>query len=125
MKKSIPKNYYIGFAAAGVLILFIYLVYTFNFHSDKLHQRELNFYKISISGELEKCYMGKNGVVMKINGDDAKHYFHGRRISDGKAYTFCDDADTGDKLFKNENSDTLTLIKQNGQRFFYKFFISE
>lgn len=118
------KKIYAGFGLVWLIGVFIIYYYANNYHFRNLDQKELEFFNTPISGVLGYCNSGKDGVIIQLKGDQSKYRFHGSRISDGRAYTFCDDAEKGDSLFKKENNDTLILIKTSGEQFFYKFNIS-
>jgi len=106
-----------------IVILFIILIYFFPDGDDILNNLKDGLTKISYESEIEvkvTNFNWANGLLLINN----KYYASGdAAVYLRKKILVTELLDIGDKIIKNQNSDTLIIVKNSGQRYvFEKYF---
>lgn len=102
------------------IIAVIYILTANYFGGKRTRQEFLKFDNSEIDGVIKDVYIKHHGVGFKIAGENEEFIFHPNTSELNENKIFDHLAKNGDRIFKNQNSDTLTLIS-NDKKYKYTF----
>jgi hypothetical protein len=105
--------------AFGVIAV-IYILTANYFGGQRTKQEFLKFDNSKIDGLIKEVYIKYHGVGFKLDGRNEEFIFYPYTsdLNDNKIFDHF--AKSGDRIIKNQNSDTLTLIS-NDEKYKYTF----
>jgi hypothetical protein len=95
-------------------LLFAYGVY----YNQKYLNDDLKFfYQHKVEGQISSITKARSIIILTLKGQGSKQYIFSQK--EDKPRDFNATTHTGDSIYKNLNSDTLTVISKQGTRSVY------
>ncbi len=112
------KSY--AYIIAACIIFLVGLILPQLPSSKKMYRERFNsFYNSNLIGEIESYGYGRP-ISIRLKGAD-KYYFFYLRFGLNTKYPFSSIVALGDSVVKPAKSDTLTIIKPTGEKYYFSF----